>query len=208
LKAFITGVAGFVGSRLAATLLEQGHEVVGLDSFTTYYDPSMKKRNLARVDDEPGFSFVEADLVSDGWQQSLEGVEVIFHQAGQPGVRASWDTGFAEYADRNVVGTQRLLEAAKAHAKSEPRFRRLVYASSSSIYGDAMTFPTHEGLVPAPFSPYGVTKLAAEHLCGVYARNWGFATRCLTGAPEEWLDTPLQSLAQRSSCCRGEGQRR
>lgn len=172
MKAFVTGVAGFIGSRLAARLLSEGAEVVGVDSMTDYYDPLIKRSNLARLDAR-GFRFVEADLLDDGWQEYLLEADVVFHQAGQPGVRASWAEGFTGYTANNVLATQRLLEAVRALPTT---LRRFVYASSSSIYGDAISFPTDERALPQPYSPYGVTKLAAEHLCGVYARNWGIPT--------------------------------
>ena len=187
-RAFVTGVAGFIGSRLATRLLADGHEVVGVDALTDYYDPAIKRARLTGVQSHSTFTFVEADLLADGWQDHLDGVEVVFHQAAQPGVRASWAEGFEGYAANNVLATQRLLEAVRGRVSASAsgdgtdgltgaqRLRRLVYASSSSVYGDAMTFPTPESVAPSPFSPYGVTKLAAEHLCGVYARNWGVPT--------------------------------
>jgi UDP-glucuronate 4-epimerase len=173
MRALITGVAGFVGSRLASRLLDDGSEVVGLDSFTEYYDPSLKRHNVQPLLGRKDFRLVESDLLDPGWEGHLDGIDVVFHQAGQPGVRASWEHGFEAYTARNVLATQRLLEVLRARHEAGDGVQRLVYASSSSVYGDAMTFPTHEDLLPAPFSPYGVTKLAAEHLCGVYARNWG-----------------------------------
>ena len=181
-QALVTGVAGFVGSRLAARLLADGAEVVGIDAFTDYYDVAAKRRNVTGLRHHDSFRLVEGDLLEDGWQHHLDDAEVVFHQAGQPGVRASWAEGFEGYTANNVLATQRLLEAVRARQAAAPdsdggaMLRRFVYASSSSVYGDAMTFPTSESAVPAPFSPYGVTKLAAEHLCGVYARNWGIPT--------------------------------
>lgn len=178
MRAFVTGVAGFIGSRLAARLLEQGVQVVGLDALTNYYDPDVKRDRVTQLDAQSGFHFVAADLLSDGWQEQLKDVEVVFHQAAQPGVRASWADGFTDYAANNVLATQRLLEAVRDqhHEARRSVLRRVVYASSSSVYGDALTFPTREDALPRPHSPYGVTKLAAEHLCGVYARNWEIPT--------------------------------
>lgn len=174
MKALVTGAAGFIGSRLSAALLDDGWTVVGLDAFTDYYDPAVKRAAVAPLRTRPRFTLAETDLLADGWQQHLDGVDVVFHHAAQPGVRASWAEGFADYTARNVLATQRLLEAVRAHTETGgAALTRLVYASSSSLYGDALTYPTSEDAVPAPFSPYGVTKLAAEHLCGVYARNWG-----------------------------------
>ena len=167
----ITGVAGFVGSALARHLLAAGERVVGVDSLTDYYDPGLKKENLATIPEE-GFSFVGEDLNTADLDELLAGVSVVFHEAGQPGVRKSWGEDFATYVDANVLATQRLLEA----ARRAPDLQRLVYASSSSVYGNAASYPTTEDDVPRPHSPYGVTKLAAEHLCTLYAENFGVPT--------------------------------
>jgi UDP-glucuronate 4-epimerase len=169
--AVVTGVAGFIGSHLAESLLGEGDRVVGIDSFTDYYDPGRKHANLAGLRAHPAFELIEADLASTDLVACLEGADVVFHLAGQPGVRGSWAEGFAEYCDRNVLATQRLLEAART-----VRLRRLVYASSSSVYGNAGAYPVTETSLPRPHSPYGVTKLAGEHLCGLYAANWSLAT--------------------------------
>lgn len=167
----ITGVAGFVGSALARRLLASGEEVVGVDVLTDYYDPSLKKDNLATIPAER-FTFVHEDLNVADLDALLDGVTVVFHEAGQPGVRKSWGEDFGEYVEANVLATQRLLEA----ARRSPALRRLVYASSSSVYGNALSYPTTEADVPRPHSPYGVTKLAAEHLCTLYADNFGVPT--------------------------------
>ncbi len=166
----VTGCAGFIGSTLVDRLLRDGDDVVGIDSFTDYYDHDDKHANLAAALTHPRFRLVDADLVDVDLDPLLADVDVVFHQAGQPGVRASWDL-FATYVHDNVTATQRLLQACL-----DNDVKRFVYASSSSVYGDATTFPTHETALPAPRSPYGVTKLAAEHLCGVYARNFGLST--------------------------------
>jgi nucleoside-diphosphate-sugar epimerase len=161
----VTGVAGFIGSFLAEALLDLGHEVVGIDAFTAYYLPSEKRRNLAGLQQRDGFALVEGDLCElplAGW---LEGATVVFHQAAQPGVRNSWGADFSTYVANNVLATQRLLEACVRAGVP-----RLVAASSSSVYGDAPTYPTTEESVTRPVSPYGVTKLAAEHLCLAYAQ--------------------------------------
>ena len=167
----ITGVAGFVGSALARRLVETGEHVVGIDCFTDYYDPALKKANLATIPAD-GLTFVDADLTTADLDELLAGVRVVFHEAGQPGVRKSWGQDFGSYVDANVLATQRLLEA----AKRAPDLQRLVYASSSSVYGNATSYPTTERDVPRPHSPYGVTKLAAEHLCTLYAENFGVPT--------------------------------
>jgi UDP-glucuronate 4-epimerase len=167
----ITGVAGFVGSALARRLLAAGEQVVGVDALTDYYDPGLKKTNLAGIPAD-GFTFVEGDLNAVDLDELLAGVTVVFHEAGQPGVRKSWGQDFATYLDLNVLATQRLLEAARRSSD----LQRLVYASSSSVYGNALVYPTTEDDVPRPHSPYGVTKLAAEHLCTLYAGNFGVPT--------------------------------
>jgi UDP-glucuronate 4-epimerase len=167
----ITGVAGFVGSALARRLIADGERVAGVDSFTDYYDPGLKKANVATIPAE-GFTLVDADLNTADLDGLLDGVTVVFHEAGQPGVRKSWGEDFSTYVDANVLATQRLLEAAKRASG----LRRLVYASSSSVYGNAPAYPTSEDDVPRPHSPYGVTKLAAEHLCTLYAGNFGVPT--------------------------------
>jgi nucleoside-diphosphate-sugar epimerase len=161
----VTGVAGFIGSHLAEALVERGHEVVGIDCFTPTYPPAEKRRNLARLLPHPAFRLVEGDLVTLALDAWLEGAAVVFHQAAQPGVRASWGRDFATYVHHNVIGTQCLLEAC---ARAE--VPRLVAASSSSVYGDAPDYPTTEESITRPVSPYGVTKLASEHLCLAYAR--------------------------------------
>jgi nucleoside-diphosphate-sugar epimerase len=165
----VTGVAGFIGSHLAERLLADGCSVLGLDCFTDYYDRAVKIRNLGALQGRAGFELVEADLARAPLPSLLKGADAIFHQAGQPGVRGSWGESFAGYAINNVTATQRLLEA----CMTVPTLRRLVNASSSSIYGDAETLPTREDVLPMPVSPYGVTKLAAEHLCRVYATGFG-----------------------------------
>jgi UDP-glucose 4-epimerase len=168
-KIIVTGAAGFIGSHLAETLLRQGEEVIGIDEFNDYYDPTFKRKNVANLQVFPNFSLIEGDIQFLDWQALLKDVEVIYHQAAQAGVRASWGKGFRAYTERNINATQVLLEA----AKDANNLKSLVYASTSSIYGDAETLPTHEGIAPRPVSPYGITKLAAERLCGLYHKNFG-----------------------------------
>jgi nucleoside-diphosphate-sugar epimerase len=168
-KVIVTGAAGFIGSQLTETLLKQGDEVIGIDEFNDYYDPALKRKNVAHLHWSPGFELIEANIQFLDWQTLLKDVEVVYHQAAQAGVRASWGQGFRAYTERNISATQILLEAAK-DAKD---LKRLVFASTSSVYGDAETLPTHEGIYPAPVSPYGITKLAAERLCGLYQKNFG-----------------------------------
>jgi nucleoside-diphosphate-sugar epimerase len=162
----VTGVAGFVGSHLAERLVASGADVVGVDCFSDYYDRTAKEANLAALRGSHMFELRELDLAAADLAPALADVDVVFHQAGQPGVRASWGVDFARYLRLNVHVTQRLLEA----ALQAPRLQRFVYASSSSVYGDADELPASERTLPRPVSPYGVTKLAAEHLCGLYAR--------------------------------------
>jgi len=172
MRCLVTGVGGFVGSHLAERLLVDGHEVCGVDAFIDYYPRSIKENNLAGLHSQKHFTFIEGDLLFMNLQILLEGVDVIFHQAAQAGVRASWGRDFQRYTDCNILATQRLLEAAM-HVKTLQRF---VYASSSSVYGNTNVLPIKETVTPQPVSPYGVTKLAAEHLCVLYHRNFGVPT--------------------------------
>src|SRR3954454_10307228 len=158
--ALVTGAAGFLGSHLCEHLLSSGDQVRGVDAFTDYYPRWRKEENLATIVDDDGFTLVEGDLGEMALEPVLDGVEVVYHLAGQPGVRASWGEDFAVYLRHNVAATQRLLEACRI---APPR--KLIFASSSSIYGDALSYPVLESACPRPVSPYGVTKLAAEHLC-------------------------------------------
>jgi nucleoside-diphosphate-sugar epimerase len=171
LKALVTGVAGFIGSHVAESLVADGHEVVGVDCFTDYYPRSVKETNLALLRDEPRFRLVEARLQDAELAPLLEGARHVYHLAAQAGVRASWGREFALYTDHNVLATQRLLEAAVAAGRP-----RLVYASSSSVYGDAPALPLREDGPCRPVSPYGVTKLAAEHLAVLYNVNHALPT--------------------------------
>jgi len=171
MRALVTGVAGFIGSTLARRLLEEGASVVGVDSLTDYYDRALKRRNATDMQAR-GLLFLAEDLLRLDLKPLLEGIDVVFHLAGQPGVRASWGNDFERYTERNVLATQTLLEAVRAQA-SPPR---VVYASSSSVYGDAPQYPTRENDLPRPVSPYGVSKLAAEHLVTLYGLQFGIQT--------------------------------
>jgi nucleoside-diphosphate-sugar epimerase len=171
MRALVTGAAGFVGSHLCEALLADDNAVLGVDAFTDYYDRDRKERNVARLSRSARFKLVEADLVDVPLDLLLFDVDVVYHLAGQPGVRASWGDQFDSYVHHNVLATQKLLEACRGR-----NIQKLVYASSSSVYGDSESYPTAETLRPQPVSPYGVTKLAAEHLCEVYRTQLGVPT--------------------------------
>ena len=179
----VTGAAGFIGSHLGEALVQRGDEVVGVDSFTDYYDPREKEENAA------GLDVLRVDLVDDGLD--LDGVDGVFHLAGQPGVR-SFGPVFADYVRHNVLATQRVLEAAGG--------ARVVLASSSSVYGEAETYPTPEDTPPRPLSPYGITKLAAEHLARAYATSFGRDTVVLryftVYGPRQRPDMALERIVE------------
>ena len=171
MKALVTGGAGFIGSHLSERLLAQGAAVTGVDCFTDYYPREIKERNLSGLRAAPKYTFVEADLNDASLEDLLDGVTHVFHLAAQAGVRKSWGRDFRTYTTLNVDATQRLLEACVGRP-----IARVVYASSSSVYGDAVAIPMREDAMVQPVSPYGVTKLAAEHLCHLYYVNHGVPT--------------------------------
>jgi len=167
-KALVTGAAGFIGSTLSERLLADGADVVGLDCFTDYYPRPVKERNLSGLTGHPRFRFVESAIRDADLQGLLRDRTHVFHLAAQAGVRKSWGRDFAVYTVNNIEATQLLLEA----ACGVPTLERLVYASSSSVYGDNVSIPMREDALPRPVSPYGVTKLAAEQLCNLYHENY------------------------------------
>jgi len=166
-RALVTGAAGFIGSHLCERLVGEGWSVLGVDAFTPYYDRSDKLANLSALRDAPRFSLVEDDLATMELAPLLRDVGTVFHLAAQPGVRLSFGEGFARYTSDNMLATQRVLEAA-----SGAGCHRVVWASSSSVYGDAEAYPTVEDTTPtSPRSPYGVTKRACEDLAAIYRRG-------------------------------------
>ena len=172
-RVVVTGAAGFIGSQLADACLGRGDQVLGVDLMTDYYDVAQKEANVAALRQYEQFEFVRHDLAI-GFDRLVANADVVFHLAGQPGVRASWRQQFDEYLSRNVQATQRVLEACSQHGVG-----RLVYASSSSIYGNADHYPVDETMRPKPYSPYGVTKLAGEQLCTLYGQNFGLSVASL-----------------------------
>lgn len=171
MKICVTGVAGFIGSRIADKILENGCEVIGIDCFTDYYDRRIKELNLSAIRNRPGFVFHERDVIDFDFRKHLTAGDVIFHEAAQPGVRASWGREFEIYTTNNVLATQRMLEKVK-----DIGLKKVILAGSSSVYGDVNTFPMNEEDHPRPVSPYGVTKLASEHLCMLYYKNFQLPT--------------------------------
>ena len=164
----VTGVAGFIGSHLAEALIDRGHQVIGIDNLDDYYSPELKQENLRNLRKSTNFLFLEQDLNCTSFDALPAHVDFVFHLAGQPGVRSSWSCSFDAYVRNNVVATQRLLELS-GHLD----LRRFVFASSSSVYGQAH-FPATEQTLPRPISPYAATKLAAEGLCLAYSSEFSF----------------------------------
>jgi UDP-glucose 4-epimerase len=174
MKALVTGVAGFIGSHLAASLLDKGATVIGIDCFTDYYPRALKERNLEEHRLRPGFRFAETSIQAADLPALLDGATHVFHLAAQAGVRKSWGTDFKTYTANNVEATQILLEACVGRSLT-----RFVHASSSSVYGDHAAIPMREDALPRPLSPYGVTKLAAEQLGHLYHHNYGVPTTAM-----------------------------
>ena len=171
MKALVTGTAGFIGSTLTEKLLKEGYEVIGVDCFIDYYSRKLKEKNMESFIDNNNFTFIEKNILDIDLKGLLKDIDYIFHQAAQAGVRASWGEDFEIYSDNNIMGTQKLLEAAK-----ESNIKKFVYASSSSVYGDTDNLPMKETNRLQPVSPYGVSKLAAENLCYLYYKNFNVPT--------------------------------
>jgi len=168
MSTLVTGCAGFVASHLTERLLADGERVLGIDCFNDNYARGQKLRNLSRVREWDSFEFLPIDLSRGDLGDVVADCDTVYHLAAEPGVRSSWGSRFERYAQNNIVATQHLLEALRTTPDT-----RLVYASSSSIYGQAESLPTREDVIPRPLSPYGVTKLSAEQLCDLYFENYG-----------------------------------
>jgi UDP-glucose 4-epimerase len=174
-KFVVTGACGFIGSHLCDRLIEAGHEVIGIDGFVPFYPREAKEQNIAKAKASGRFTLHETLIErAEDLPSLLEGATAIYHLAAQAGVRASWGDDFAGYVDHNVLGTQKLLEAAVTAGTS-----RVIYASSSSVYGDVKELPLRESMALSPVSPYGVTKLAAEHLVHLYGKASGLSVTSL-----------------------------
>lgn len=174
MKMLVTGAAGFIGSHLAEKLLAAGHDVAGIDNFLDNYPRHFKEQNLSALTPHSKFSFLEGDLLRTDLESLLDGVSYVFHLAGQPGVRSSWGREFSRYTENNIMATQRLLETVRGLTLA-----KFVYASTSSVYGDTDDLPMREDGGTRPVSPYGATKLAAEHLCYLYWKAYGVPTVAL-----------------------------
>ncbi len=168
MQTVVTGAAGFIGSRLAERLVAEGHQVLGIDCFSDYYSRRLKEYNLRNLKEADNFSLLEENLLELNLPETLQGVDWVFHQAAQAGVRASWGEEFSVYSNSNILATQQLLEAAR-----EVKIAKFIYASSSSVYGETDDLPMREEGRTRPVSPYGVSKLAAENLCQLYHHNFG-----------------------------------
>ncbi len=171
MNCLVTGAAGFIGSRLCLRLHKEGFSVTGIDCFTDYYPRFIKEKNLEPLLELERFRFVEEDINQMEITRIMSRADTVFHLAAQAGVRSSWGRKFSDYTSNNIETTQKILEACKMNP-----VKKLVYASSSSVYGDCPDLPMRESSRLFPYSPYGVTKLAAEHLCSLYFRNYGVPT--------------------------------
>jgi UDP-glucose 4-epimerase len=164
----VTGAAGFIGSHLCKKLLRDGAHIVALDAFTDFYARSIKENNIRDLIRHPHFQFIAADILDQDLDKIMEKADIVYHFAAQPGVRTSWGSNFSIYTKNNIDATQKLLEAAR-----KTKLKKFIYASSSSVYGLSPQLPMKETSALHPYSPYGVTKLAAENLCFLYHKNYG-----------------------------------
>ena len=174
MRCIVTGCAGFIGSNLAEKLLDSGYAVTGIDCFTDFYSRNIKENNLTNLRGRDKFTFQEGNILKIDLKNLLNNTDYVFHLAAQANVHSSWEENFKIYVENNILATQKLLEAAK-----DCNIKKFIYASSSSVYGDAKTLPTSEEIFPRPMSPYGVSKLAGEHLCYLYGQNFGVLVVCL-----------------------------
>ena len=170
-KVLVTGAAGFIGSNLCKRLIGDGYQVVAIDSFTDYYSPERKHGNLKSIISHENFELIEEDINYYDLREVINSSRCVFHLAAQAGVRMSWGKEFSVYVDSNILTTQKILEALKENKRT-----KLIYSSSSSVYGQTDRFPMCEDQRLKPVSPYGVTKLSGEHLCELYRINFGVNT--------------------------------
>jgi len=191
MKILVTGCAGFIGSHLVDRLLEQGYEVIGIDCFTDYYSREIKEGNMSNALKNKNFELIEEDILE---MDEFPEVDYVFHEAAQAGVRASWGKSFEIYTRNNIEATQKLLEFYK-----DIKIKKFVYASSSSVYGDA-ELPMKEDSLLKPISPYGVTKLAGENLCYLYWKNYNVPTVSLryftVYGPRQRLDMAIHKFVK------------
>ncbi|MFA5771223.1 MAG: NAD-dependent epimerase/dehydratase family protein [Thermoplasmata archaeon] len=173
MKCIVTGAAGFIGSHISEKLIESSHEVIGIDCFTDYYARELKMKNIEKLMSHKAFKLIDKNILDLNLKKLISDADYIFHEAAQPGVRASWGESFDIYLRDNVMATQRILEACK-----NTKIKKLIYASSSSVYGDC-ELPMREHLPVRPVSPYGVSKLAAENLCYLYWKNYNIPITAL-----------------------------
>lgn len=197
----MTGAAGFIGSHLCEALLDDGHEVVGIDCFTSNYDVLIKKRNISGLRGNDRFKLIEASLTDMDLAAAVEDADYVFHQAAQPGVRDSWHERFDEYVDANIRATHRLCEACRGGG-----VKRFLYAGSSSVYGETAQLPMAESHPTRPLSPYGVTKLSGEALCLLYRQNYGLPVVSLryftVFGPRQRADMAFHKFIKNALCGR------
>ncbi len=172
MKILVTGCAGFIGSHLCKRLLDDGYDVVGVDALTDFYNPDIKRKNMKSFINHKRFLLKQNNILDLELQNEVKEIEILYHLAGQPGVRDSWGNNFNGYVVNNILTTQRLLEL----MKKSKNIKKFVYASSSSVYGQIDVEKVNEGYRTKPFSPYGVTKLAGEHLTSLYQENFNVPT--------------------------------